>query len=238
MISLAFQHVAIALMIAEANFFTERVGLEIEHAIVESDVRDGSHVERPRPNDFGGSIVTRSHFFGFGRGHLANFHTLEPTPLTDAAVLDRNVRLSKLTSVISTNGAYALATNWLNSLEINVPELERKYRLNVFQWRYYPPDSTNKVVMLPVYQVEWRGSLSKRRPREMAIVTVTILGSTKQLIEYHVLDDLLFTRRAIKISDLESLLSVPDVEFLKWTPVQRSNLVFHSTCHVPRETPP
>lgn len=57
---------------------------------------------------------------------------------------------------------------------------------------------------------------------------MTIFGATKELVEYHVLDDSLFLRPRIVIKNAEKLLSIPDEEFAKWTTVQRSNLVMES----------
>jgi len=67
----------------------------------------------------------------------------------------------------------------------------------------------------------------------MAVVTLTILGSTKELIEYHVLDDSLFQRSRLQIAESEKLLSISDAEFQSFDALQRSNLmsrfVFKST---------
>ena len=59
----------------------------------------------------------------------------------------------------------------------------------------------------------------------MAVVTLTILGSTKELVEFHILDDTLFLRPGIKINDQDRLLAVPDAEFQAFDATQLSNLV-------------
>src|SRR5208282_2192796 len=108
-LSLAYKYVALVLMLGEVNFFGSRTGLQFDHPVTEADVRAGSHVGPPKTNDFSGSILTDKYFFGFGWGHLANFHRNDFKSDSDATVRERNVRLSKLSSLIDTNGAYQLA---------------------------------------------------------------------------------------------------------------------------------
>ena len=229
---MAYKYVALVLMLGGVNFFGKKVGLEFDHPVTESDVREGSHVGPAKTNDFSGSILTDKYFFGFGWGHLANFHRNDFKSDSDAAVRERNVRLSKMTSLIDTNGAYQIATNWLNGIGIDLAALDRKYKLNIVQWRYRAEGFSQGPVMLPVYQVEWRGSptvAAQRRGRQMAVVTLSILGSTKELIEYHVLDYSLFVSPPIKIVEPEKLLALPDSEFQQYNAEQRSNLVVRAT---------
>lgn len=190
-LSLAYKYVALVLMLGEVNFFGSKTGLQFDHALTENDVRAGSHVGPAKTNDFSGSILTDKYFFGFGWGHLANFHRNDWKSDSDATVRERNARLSKMTSLIDTNGAYQLAVGWLGAVGVDLAALDKKYKLNIIQWRSRPEGLSQGPVMLPVYQVEWRGSptaAAQRRGRQMAVVSLTILGSTKELIEYHVLD--------------------------------------------------
>ena len=41
---------------------------------------------------------------------------------------------------------------------VDTAALEKKYKRNVTQWRSRPEGFTQNPTMLPVYQVEWRGS--------------------------------------------------------------------------------
>lgn len=236
----AYKYVALALMLVQVNFFAGNVGLKLARPITEQDVRNGSHVGPPNTNDFSGSILTDAYFFGFGWGHLANFHRNDFRSDSDAAVRERNIRLSKLSSLIDTNGAYELATNWLSAIGVDLTAMEKKYKLNIIQWRYRREGLSQGPIMLPVYQVEWRGSpfKSPRRRADMAVVTLTILGCTKELIEFHILDDALFVRPAIRITDQAKLLSIPDPEFQTFDALQRSNLVFQCATQASETIPP
>lgn len=222
----AYKYVALVLMLAEANFFAERVGLKLEHPICEQDVRAGSHVGPAKTNDFTGSIVADDYLFGFGRGRLANFKRGDFRADSAAAVRERNAKLAGQASLVDTNGAYELATNWLARIGVDTEEVRKKYKLTITQWRY-APERLSQPVLLPVYQVEWRGNPFKtpRRAAEVGIVTVTVLGTTKELVELHVLDDTLFARAPIRIASQERLLSITDADFRGFDALQRSNLV-------------
>lgn len=225
MTNLAYNYIAMALMLAEASFFTGKTGISQHLPITEVDVRNGSHVGPPNPKDFGGSILTDHYFFGFGWGHLANFYKRGFMPTTAPGIRQRNMELSKQTSQIDSNGAVRLATNWLAHLGIEIPALESKYKRNVVQWRHYPDGENAQAVLLPVYQVEWRGILLRSRRYESAVATVTIFGATKELVECRVLDDSLFSRPRIQLKEMEKLLAISNDEFGSLPATERSNLV-------------
>lgn len=226
-LTLAYKYVALALMLADVNYFAGKVGLKLDRPVTQQDVRSGSHVGPPSTNDFGGSILTDAYFFGFGWGHLANFHRSDFKSDSSVVVKERNLRLSNQPSLIDTNGAVELATSWLTALGVDMAALDKKYKRNITQWRSRPEGFTQSPTVLPVYQLEWRGSpfKSPRRRADMAVVTLTILGATKELIEFHILDDTLFLRPGIRINDQEKLLSIPDAEFQAFDALQRSNFV-------------
>jgi hypothetical protein len=230
-LTLAYKFIATMLMVQEANFFCQQTGLPPGRPFAESDLRQGGHVGPYNPKDFIGSIVTDDYMFGFGWGHLAIFRKRGFMPDGPAsAIRERNLELSTFSSLIDTNGAHQLATNWLTKLGVNVPALEGKYRLNFIQWRYYPQGKEGRVIMLPVYTVEWLGFILKTQPdRERAVVKTTVFGATKELVDLQVLDDSLFLRPPIAIPKAEKLLSMPDEDFREFDSLQRSNLAARFT---------
>lgn len=54
---------------------------------------------------------------------------------------------------------------------------------------------------------------------------MTIYGPTKELVEFHILDDSLFISPRITINDHDKLLSISDAEFQVLDALQRTNLV-------------
>ena len=237
-LNLAYKYVAMLLMVAEVNFFCGQTGLKIERPYTEHDVQKGSHVGPYDPKDFGGSILTDQYLFGFGWGHLATFSKRGFMPANSSkGVHGRILELSQVSSLIDTNEAYRLATNWLTALGVDVKRMEGKYRRNIVQARNYPDGNREATpVLLPVYYVEWRGSILRSQPnQEIAVVRVVIFGATKELVDYLVLDDSLFLRPRILMKDAEKLLAIPDEEFRRYDPLQRSNLVAQFS---ERRTPP
>ena len=228
--NLAYRFVAMMLMLAEANFFCGKTGLH-DGPFAYDDIRQGSRVSLINPKGVGGSILTDKYFFGFGWGHLANYYKRGFMPQKpDSAIRERNLELSKFKSVIDTNGAWELATNWLAKLDVNVPALETKYRRKMMQWRYYPQGEGGPVVMLPVFQAEWHGKILRSQPnQERAAVALTVFGATKELLEYHVYDDSLFSRPALQIKGRDKLLSISEAEFGTFDATKRSNLVLQFT---------
>jgi len=59
---------------------------------------------------------------------------------------------------------------------------------------------------------------------------MTILGPTKELIEYHLLDDSLMLRpKLLDPKDVEKLLAITDEDFSRFSDAQRGNLAAQFT---------
>ena len=231
--STAYNFVAMMLMLAEAGFFGSVMELPGGGAFTERDVRRGSHVGPPVLGHISGSILAGEHFFGFWQGHLANFHKRGFMPQdSDQAIRNRNLELAKFPSLIDTNGAYELATNRLAAYGIDIRALETKYRRNIVQWKFYPEGREGPILLLPVYRVEWLGFILRTQTnRERAVVSVDIFGATREVVEFHVLDDSLFLRPPIQIKNLEKLMAISDAEFAGYDAIQKSNLIVKSAVY-------
>src|SRR5262249_9956185 len=128
-------------------------------------------------------------------------------------------------SLISTNDAYRLATNWLSRISVDVPALESKSRHSVEQTFFYPdatglndpPEKRRRAVLLPFFHVIW-GSASN------PVVMVSIFGPTKELLSIHQEDDSFSRRPKDLLRDLDSLLSIPDSAFLRYSQEERNHL--------------
>ncbi|MDH7502780.1 MAG: hypothetical protein QHJ82_08740 [Verrucomicrobiota bacterium] len=233
-ISAAYKYVAILAMLGEANFFADKANLPLDHPITQQDIRPGSHISPPRLMGFGGSIVTDSYFFGFGQGGLANFRKRHFDLDSERAIREQNLRFAEMKSLISTNEAYQLATNWLVAIDVDIEALEKRHPPKVTQRLFYPdakgfndaPELRKQVLTLPIFDIQW-GDIPMRSgntPDSIPALSVTIFGPTKELLAFHLIDRSLSLRPDL-INDRESLLAISDDEFRKYDSQQRSNLV-------------
>jgi hypothetical protein len=233
--NLAYRYLAFALMLLQANWFCQKMDLPGNHELTLADIGRGSEADPPKTNDFGGSIFTDEYFFGFDSGHIANFYKRAFEPQTDADVKRLNVELSKHSSVIDTNGAFDLATNWLARSGVNVAMLKTNFTLTVTQEKFLSQSLpaggfgpiTRSEVLLPVFDVVWSGDFVRkgRLHHHGPVVRVTVSGATKEMLEYHVYSEQLFTFESIAVKDLEKVMNVSDQEFQSYSDLQLSNFV-------------
>jgi hypothetical protein len=220
-ISLAYKYVALALMMAEANHVVRQLDIPGWKPVEPSGVVS-YYIAPPRLLS-GGSVDTQTHMFGFGReGQLQFIHRREPDP--DLSIEERHRRWAKMKSLIGTNEAYQLATNWLAKLEVDVAALEKTHPPRVTQEYYYRGGvpSADRIVMLPRYEVKW--GTNAARPA----VWISMFGPTKEPIHIRQ-ENAAFSRRPKGlVKDLERLLSISNQVFASYTPTQKSNLVVES----------
>jgi hypothetical protein len=227
-ISIAYRTVAIERMLGEVNYFSQQLQLPTPHPIQPTDIK-WSHVNPPRTG-FGGVITAKNFDFSFpkrGEGKLCYVTRLTVRDGHD--VLDLYPELAKTRSLIDSNDAYQLATQWLTSVSVDVPALEQKYKRNVRQWFFWgsakdlPKDqwsmptvtSTNKT-MLPIFDVMWGKG-------ETPPVKVTILGSTRELLQLRMEDSVFSRRPPLVITNALELDSVPDPQVKHLQQIQQGS---------------
>jgi hypothetical protein len=134
----------------------------------------------------------------------------------------------RLSSKLDEAGALQYAEEALRRIGIDVVLLEKEGHATVVQATRVPPESNGRMEKLPIFAIEWRGFPAQHRKggRERVIASATIFSATPELVEFHVLDEALFVRPGIRITDETRLLGLSDKEFEAITPLQRSNLVF------------
>ena len=223
--NLACRTAATEKILQEANYFAERLKLPMRRPILMTDIQDchitppwfcvisgtnrfpdtvfGIHIfdpDIPREQRLralkigvGGGIVTTNFEFEFTQGQLRYVMRLDgPETEYYARRLDELVGKP---SLIDTNGAYQLATQWLAAVDIDVTVLEKssgpliKGGHSVNQLRYLPRGATNAVT-LPLYYVDFgtqhfpaSGNL---KAFDEPLVSVEILGTTKELQELRI----------------------------------------------------
>ena len=125
-VPLAYKYVAIAVMLAEANYCAERLHLQMSFPIVQTNL-NRAYVNRPLVSGFGGSIETTNYAFSFhsrvkDSGRLRYISKVTPQNW-GLSIREKNLELSRQKSQIDTTGAYHLATQWLASISISVEDL-------------------------------------------------------------------------------------------------------------------
>jgi hypothetical protein len=235
LVTAAYKYVALAVMLTNCNLFVQQTHLPLDHQLTQTNiVLSRCSVAPPRLMGFGGSIVTRKYFFGFGHDHLANFWQWEFRPASSSeGIKEQHERWSKVTSQIGTNEVRQLALNWLTDLGIDTATLEKKYPCKITQKTFYPNTQNSegsleqaKRVTLPVFQIQWGSTPLRGRPQySLPAATMTVFGPTEELIEYHLFDDALMLRPKLAVKDPEELLTITNEAFYNLDEVQRSNLV-------------
>jgi hypothetical protein len=222
-ISMAYRYVALALMLAEGNRAIEQLNVPGWQQVSAADVVK-YHVSPPRLRA-GGSVETSKYIGGFGsEGKLQFIQTVEPEP--ELPLEERHAKWSKMKSLVGTNEAYEVASNWLARLSVDVASLQTSYPVRVEQEYYLTgdPDSANrKAVMLPRFEVRW--GTNDFRPA----VWVSIFGPTKEPIHIRQEDGSFSQRPRGIVKDAERLLKIPDAEFARYDFIQKSNLVIESS---------
>src|SRR5262249_43816055 len=154
-----------------------RLGLPLKFPLEKQDLQS-AYVDLPKtlyPGGAGGSIdISQKDFFsadpptvysfGFGIGTLLDAGDIREAgkmfgarfvtrihPFGVSHVAEENEILSHGKSLVDTNGAYQLATNWLNAIQVDVLELEKTNRPAIQQRWFY---GSNGVIKLPVFYVK------------------------------------------------------------------------------------
>jgi hypothetical protein len=233
-ITAAYKYVALAVMLTNCNLFVQDTHLPLDRPIVQTNViLSRCSVNPPQLMDFGGSVVTEKYFFGFGHGHLANFWQWEfRSAPSSEGIKQQHEQWVQMTSQIGTNEVRQLTENWLANLGVDVVTLDRKYPCKITQ-KFFNQNSSGGLqpldrakVPLPIFEISWGSIPLQGHPQySFPAVTMTVFGPTKELVEYHLLDDSLMLRPKLAIKDFEKLLAITNTVFDQFDDAQRSNLV-------------
>src|SRR2546430_6641886 len=152
---LAYKYVALAVLLAEANFNAERLDLPMERPIQESQLTL-KHIQDPkflRDTGFGGRVDSGGYTFTEG-GRTAYHHFIKLAPFGRGTVTEQNEVLSHQQSLITSNGAYELAVGRLKAIDVEVRGLEKTNTVEVRQ-RWFWGKSPATRILLPIFDVRW-----------------------------------------------------------------------------------
>jgi hypothetical protein len=215
-IPLAYKYVAIAAMLGEINLCADRLQLSVGRPISPDSLRL-IHVTNPFTTGFGGTLETSDFSFVFFKSgvlrRIVRLNRFASIPLREL-----QWQQSRMTSLVSSNQAYQLATNWLAAIDVDVGALEEKHS-HFTEQKFFFPDSSSitntsgkerPVILLPIFVVNWGTHGSP-------VVRVSIFGPSKELLSIHQEDDS-FSRRPRKLlKEEDALLAVSDRDFLRYS---------------------
>ena len=208
---LAYQFVLLTLMLGEINFTCARLGLPVSLPIRTNDLTTVFICDY-RLCKYGASVETRQYRFDFSEsGRLCYVTRLtEPGGLS---FFDYQRTLSSTNVSLSTNDAYRVALEWLRNMDVSVNRLEKEHPVMI---KFHLHSRSGENVKVPVFRLDWG---------ETPTVEVSLSAVSGDLLRLRQEDDSYSSRPAGLIQNVDKLLAIPDAEFLKYTPEQRSNLV-------------
>lgn len=230
-IPLAFKYVAIAVMLTEANFCADRLHLQENLPIKGQNLIMQNAFELGNIG-FAGRIDTTQYSFGFAHGGKIRIITkLEDNRYQSMGLYRGNQsmkefmeRFSQIKSTINTNDAYRLATNWLTAIDIDVERLQKENPLKVEQ--QFTLSEKGGEAPCPLFYVKWGDEkIDELGHGTPPVIDIMISGINGELLNLRQEDDSYSKRPAVLIKDMDKLLAIPDEEFLKYSPEERSNLV-------------
>lgn len=225
---LAYTYVATMAMIDCVNHYAPRLHLPIDVPVKRRDIR---FLSPPTPYYYGGRIQVKNFSFSILDRGISIFKLADDGYQSfgipdEAGESSRTLmeRASRMKYTVSTNDIYRMATNWLEALDINVAELERADPPCIDKYPVF--HSSRGLVPNPVLSVVWQ---SPRVPGyDPTEVSVDISAVSGELLKLEDERGAFKDRKLplIMIRDVDRLLAIPDSDFLRFTPSERSDLVF------------
>jgi hypothetical protein len=181
-ITLAFKLVVAGMTLTAMNSILERLGVPhnpIEPKDLAFSFVASSHIpsQDVKPMLPLANFQTTNFIFVFREGKLHMVWSMQ----TNSDAVEHYRQWAKMPSLINSNEAYHMATNWLSRVYVDVPMLNQKYTVNVGQpgfWMTPPAELGGKGsgwTTLPLYYVTWHKD-------DYEAAKVGIFGPTKQFM--------------------------------------------------------
>jgi len=210
--SLAYKVVVLQLMVGEANFFARQLDLPCPKPIQVT-----RSFVRPPAFGFGGTLDTAQFFFSFN-----DSGKLWKIVKTDAVIHNPQSwpEIKNTPTVIDTNGAYRLATQWLSRIDVDLAALDRRCFAQVRQQKFFDPAIPRTLGPLPtnapmstapLFRIHW----FDRAQTNYLIGEMAIDGLKKELLDWTLNDTALSRRPPLVITNAAELNGQPDPIFKK-----------------------
>ncbi len=230
--SLATKYVFTAAMIAFINHYAPPLHLPLDVPIKQEEIKrlnpPAAFVMKDK-EAYADLIQVNSYSFSFGSDSL-DLMKVEDDGMQSFGIPMEHLnessgslmeRASRMKYIVNTNDLYAIGTNYLTTMEIDLATLEKNHPPMVNNHSMFQSD--RGPVPSPLMSVHWE------RPYYVAsdpgAVSIQISAVSGQLLEFVV-----GTKSGCKglplIKDLDKLLAITDEEFLKMSDTERTNLLY------------
>lgn len=158
----------------------------------------------------GGGFETTNFAFGFKQGRLTGIERLNEH---DIEYFSKEIdKLFGKESLITESQAHQLATQWLDSVNVDVLALENKHKPEVTRLRILAKDSTN-VFEVPFYFVHWGKQYFTNNDEAHTVIStplveIKILGTTKEFVALRITDTTFSRRPLLLITNAFELIRV------------------------------
>jgi hypothetical protein len=214
-VTLAYTYVVLAMMLAEINYCVPRLHLHIDIPVNNADIQL-AFVGPPDLVGFSGRIDVANYSFAYFSSGRLRFIT-KLTKSGAIAIPSLMAPRSGIKPSINKNAVYRLAINYLAAIAVDTIQLEHDHK-----------HSTNEYVVLSGDSSDRQGTDTSDfmlRVNWDNVVVVTFLMPSGELLELRRNNDSYSRRPVSRILDINSVLSIPDNEFLHYSIVERRNLV-------------
>jgi hypothetical protein len=237
-VPLAYKYVMYVAMVAFINCYAPKLNLPLKVPLQEQQVKPG--IQPPIITKtlmlYGGGIRVKNYALGFSGGMLDNepfVSAFRITKLEDDGMASFGIpllhlheasnslmeRASRMKYTISTNDLYRIGTNYLMALDIDPKNMETNGTLSVSQGIFH---SNRGLVPSPLMDIFWKTSkLRDPGTNGMACMLSAVSG---ELLEMSVGNNC-GCKGLPLIKDFKKLVAIPDEEFLKYSELDRSNLL-------------
>ena len=149
-----YQAAVANLLVGEANFAAKQLNLQDWTPL---EGTNGAIVEvMSAPLGVSGSVVTSNYVIEVKRGHVSWVSIRSDSELKKNEISP--AELAKRPSLVDTNGAHALATQWLAELSVDVAKLEAEQPFQIIQNTWRDQDSSGGKItsnQMPVFRLRW-----------------------------------------------------------------------------------
>ena len=148
--SVAYEKMVLNEMLKEANEYAKRLSLPETLPITTLSLKEVHISPSAIASRFGalGSFRTEHFSYGFGKGRKLCYITRRAKD-NPQSLYDQHKHLAISPSMVNTNSAYVMATQWLGKVFVDLPRLSRNATLSVEPWRILGMTTAK-------YTVEWQ----------------------------------------------------------------------------------